>query len=45
MAILFDTSIKGSKEGGGTGVTFDWGIAEKLQNSGLPVIIAGGVKA
>jgi anthranilate synthase/indole-3-glycerol phosphate synthase/phosphoribosylanthranilate isomerase len=44
MAILLDTSIKGSKEGGGTGVTFDWGIAEKLQNSGLPVIIAGGLK-
>lgn len=45
LAILLDTSIKGSKEGGGTGVTFDWGIAEKLQNNGLPVIIAGGLKA
>jgi indole-3-glycerol phosphate synthase/phosphoribosylanthranilate isomerase len=44
LAILLDTSIKGSKEGGGTGVTFDWGIAEKLQNNGLPVIIAGGLK-
>jgi anthranilate synthase/indole-3-glycerol phosphate synthase/phosphoribosylanthranilate isomerase len=43
MAILLDTSIKGSKEGGGTGVTFDWAIAEKIQNSGLPVIIAGGL--
>ena len=43
MAILLDTSIKGSKEGGGTGVTFDWSIAEKLQNAGLPVIIAGGL--
>lgn len=43
-AILLDTSIKGNKEGGGTGVTFDWGIAERLQNSGLPVIIAGGLK-
>ena len=44
LAILLDTSIKGNKEGGGTGVTFDWGIAEKLQNNGLPVIIAGGLK-
>lgn len=43
IAILLDTSIKGSKEGGGTGVTFDWGVAERLQNSGLPVLIAGGL--
>jgi anthranilate synthase/indole-3-glycerol phosphate synthase/phosphoribosylanthranilate isomerase len=44
VAILLDTSIKGSIDGGGTGVTFDWGIAEKIQNAGLPVIIAGGLK-
>lgn len=44
VAILLDTSIKGSKDGGGTGVTFDWGIAEKVQSAGLPVIIAGGLK-
>jgi len=43
VAILLDTSIKGSRAGGGTGMTFDWGIAEKVQNSGLPVIIAGGL--
>jgi anthranilate synthase/indole-3-glycerol phosphate synthase/phosphoribosylanthranilate isomerase len=43
LAILLDTSIKGSKDGGGTGVTFDWSIAEKLQNNGLPVIVAGGL--
>ena len=43
MAILLDTSIKGAKEGGGTGVTFDWSIAESLQSLGLPVIIAGGL--
>jgi phosphoribosylanthranilate isomerase len=43
VAILLDTSIKGNKEGGGTGVTFDWTIAEKIQNKGLPVIIAGGL--
>mmetsp|Transcript_9404 Transcript_9404/g.13347 ORF Transcript_9404/g.13347 Transcript_9404/m.13347 type:complete len:690 (-) Transcript_9404:65-2134(-) len=44
LAILLDTSIKGSKEGGGTGITFDWAIAEHIQNRGLPVIIAGGLK-
>jgi len=44
IAILLDTSIQGSKDGGGTGVTFDWSISEKLQNHGLPVIIAGGLK-
>jgi anthranilate synthase/indole-3-glycerol phosphate synthase/phosphoribosylanthranilate isomerase len=43
VAILLDTSIKGSKAGGGTGVTFDWSIAENVQNAGLPVIIAGGL--
>lgn len=43
VAILLDTSIKGAKAGGGTGVTFDWSIAEKVQNAGLPVIIAGGL--
>ena len=43
FAILLDTSIKGAKEGGGTGVTFDWSIAESLQSMGLPVIIAGGL--
>lgn len=43
VAILLDTSIKGAKAGGGTGVTFDWSIAEKLQNAGLPVLIAGGL--
>jgi Indole-3-glycerol phosphate synthase len=43
VAILLDTSIKGSAEGGGTGVTFDWSVAEKLQSNGLPVIIAGGL--
>lgn len=43
VAILLDTSIKGANAGGGTGVTFDWSIAEKVQNAGLPVIIAGGL--
>jgi len=43
LAILLDTSIKGQKDGGGTGVTFDHTIAERVQNAGLPVIIAGGL--
>ena len=43
LAILLDTSIKGAKEGGGTGVIFDWAIAKSLQSMGLPVIIAGGL--
>lgn len=43
LAILLDTSIKGNKEGGGTGVTFDWSIAQQVQDGGLPVIIAGGL--
>jgi anthranilate synthase/indole-3-glycerol phosphate synthase/phosphoribosylanthranilate isomerase len=36
-AILLDTT------GGGTGLTFDWTIAEAIQNMGLPVIVAGGL--
>lgn len=41
VAILLDTSIKG--QGGGSGVAFDWSIAERVQNAGLPVIVAGGL--
>jgi indole-3-glycerol phosphate synthase/phosphoribosylanthranilate isomerase len=43
FAILLDTSIRGAKAGGGTGVAFDWTIAEQIQNAGLPVLIAGGL--
>jgi phosphoribosylanthranilate isomerase len=43
VAILLDTSIKGNKDGGGTGQAFDWSIAERVQAAGLPVIIAGGL--
>eukprot|EP00535_Pseudo-nitzschia_heimii_P002248 CAMPEP_0197186312 /NCGR_PEP_ID=MMETSP1423-20130617/13681_1 /TAXON_ID=476441 /ORGANISM="Pseudo-nitzschia heimii, Strain UNC1101" /LENGTH=669 /DNA_ID=CAMNT_0042637587 /DNA_START=81 /DNA_END=2087 /DNA_ORIENTATION=+ len=43
LAILLDTSIKGQQAGGGTGVTFDHTIAEKIQNAGVPVVIAGGL--
>merc|ERR1740139_709750 len=42
-AILLDTAVKGVQ--GGTGVTFDWGVATALQEKhGLPVIVAGGLK-
>jgi len=43
VAILLDTSVKGVQ--GGTGVTFDWDVATNLQNSGLPVLVAGGLNA
>jgi len=45
-AILLDTSVRGKQKrgsGGGTGVTFDWSIAETVQAAGLPVIVAGGL--
>lgn len=45
VAILLDTSIKGQKDGGGTGAAFDWNIARRVQDGGLPVIIAGGLTA
>ena len=44
FTILLDTLIKGDSRGdGGTGVAFDWTIAESIQNMGLPVIVAGGL--
>lgn len=44
VAVLLDTAVRGAK--GGTGVTFDWKLAEVLQEEhGLPVIVAGGLTA
>jgi phosphoribosylanthranilate isomerase/indole-3-glycerol phosphate synthase len=43
--ILLDTAIKGGSGGGGTGLIFDWSIASRLQDAGLPVIVAGGLTA
>ena len=47
IAILLDTSIKNPANGGssgGTGITFDWNVAQQVQASGLPVMIAGGLE-
>jgi phosphoribosylanthranilate isomerase len=30
--------------GGGAGVTFDWSVAKRVQDHGLPVIVAGGLE-
>jgi hypothetical protein len=43
LGTSLDTSVKGAKAGGGAGVTFDWSIAENIQNVGLPVMIVGGL--
>eukprot|EP00522_Entomoneis_paludosa_P013671 CAMPEP_0172439878 /NCGR_PEP_ID=MMETSP1065-20121228/728_1 /TAXON_ID=265537 /ORGANISM="Amphiprora paludosa, Strain CCMP125" /LENGTH=649 /DNA_ID=CAMNT_0013188631 /DNA_START=251 /DNA_END=2200 /DNA_ORIENTATION=- len=43
VAILLDTAIKGKDAGGGTSTTFDWNIAQAVQNAGLPVLVAGGL--
>lgn len=44
-ALLLDTSVKGNVSGG-TGATFDWGIARRVQDDwGIPVIVAGGLTA
>lgn len=40
IALLLDSRIPGSK-GGGTGSTFDWSLANKLD--GCPVLLAGGL--
>ncbi|KAL7575941.1 hypothetical protein ACA910_000737 [Epithemia clementina (nom. ined.)] len=43
MVILLDTAIKGASSGGGTSTTFDWTLAQAVQNAGLPVLVAGGL--
>lgn len=45
IAVLLDTAIKGQASGGGTSVAFDWNIAQRVQEAGLPVLIAGGLSA
>jgi indole-3-glycerol phosphate synthase/phosphoribosylanthranilate isomerase len=41
--ILLDTSIKNAANGGGTGISFDWTIAGRIQDAGVPVMVAGGL--
>jgi phosphoribosylanthranilate isomerase len=40
-AILLDTHVKGRK--GGTGKTFDWGLAIKAKGFQIPTILSGGL--
>jgi len=40
-AFLLDTFVKGAA--GGTGKTFDWTVARRVVESGLSVILAGGL--
>jgi len=40
-AFLLDTFVKGAA--GGTGQTFDWTVAKRVVESGLSVILAGGL--
>jgi indole-3-glycerol phosphate synthase/phosphoribosylanthranilate isomerase len=42
--LLLDTAIKHGGTGGGTGMSFDWNIASHIQDNGIPVIVAGGLK-
>lgn len=45
VAVLLDTTVRGAGAGGGTGATFDHGLATVLQKErGLPVLVAGGLK-
>lgn len=41
VAVILDTSVRGDASGG-TGITFDWSLATKLDSS---VILAGGLKS
>ena len=40
-AILLDTYVK--DKAGGTGQTFDWRLAVQIKQSGIPVILSGGL--
>jgi phosphoribosylanthranilate isomerase len=42
--ILLDTGIKGAKNQGGSGKSFDWNIVTSVQNK-YPIFLAGGLSA
>ncbi|KAJ2705638.1 anthranilate synthase / indole-3-glycerol phosphate synthase [Coemansia sp. IMI 203386] len=41
--ILLDTKVAGTSQQGGKGVSFDWTIARKLSDMGVPFLMAGGL--
>ncbi|KAJ2851407.1 anthranilate synthase / indole-3-glycerol phosphate synthase [Coemansia brasiliensis] len=41
--ILLDTKVAGQQQQGGRGVSFDWAIARKLADRGVPFLMAGGL--
>ena len=40
-SILLDTKV--DQQEGGTGITFDWGLALKAKEYDIPIILAGGI--
>jgi phosphoribosylanthranilate isomerase len=40
--MLLDTYVK--DQAGGTGMTFDWGLAKEAKAFGIPVILSGGLR-
>ncbi|KAJ2785799.1 anthranilate synthase / indole-3-glycerol phosphate synthase [Coemansia javaensis] len=42
-AILLDTKVAGTAQQGGHGVSFDWTIARRLSDRGVPFLMAGGL--
>ncbi|KAJ2551904.1 anthranilate synthase / indole-3-glycerol phosphate synthase [Coemansia sp. RSA 1933] len=41
--ILLDTKVAGTAQQGGRGVQFDWSIARRLADMGIPFLMAGGL--
>ncbi|KAJ2400590.1 anthranilate synthase / indole-3-glycerol phosphate synthase [Coemansia sp. RSA 2531] len=41
--VLLDTKVAGTDQQGGKGVSFDWTLARKLADIGVPFLMAGGL--
>ncbi|KAJ2409171.1 anthranilate synthase / indole-3-glycerol phosphate synthase [Coemansia sp. IMI 209128] len=41
--VLLDTKVAGTDQQGGKGVSFDWTLAKKLADRGMPFLMAGGL--